>query len=138
MSHPIMFEDDDPLLARVRQLCLAFPEAQERVSHGRPAFRVAKQFAVYGGGEKSPDGHLRHDRALLFVADPADTPALDQDERFFVPAYYGPAGWRATDLDRHDVDWAEVAELVDSAYRMVANRRQLAALDAMPPRGARS
>ena len=31
MSHPIMFDDDDPVLARVRGVCLGFPEAQERV-----------------------------------------------------------------------------------------------------------
>ena len=130
MPHPVMFDEHDPLLARVRELCLGFPEAQERVSHGRPTFRVAKQFAVYGGGQKSPEGHLRHDHALLFIADPAELPALDQDEQFFVPAYYGPAGWRATDLDRSDVDWDEVAELLDAAYRTVANRRQLRALEA--------
>jgi predicted DNA-binding protein (MmcQ/YjbR family) len=130
MAHPIMFDEDDPLLARVRSLYLTLPEAEERVSHGRPTFRVAKQFAVYGGGRKSPAGHVRHDRALLFVADPADAPALDQDDRFFLPAYYGPSGWRATDLDRDDVDWSEIAELVDTSYRSVANRRQLAALDA--------
>ena len=129
MPHPVMFDENDPLLARVRELCLALPEVEERVSHGRPTFRVSKQFAVYGGGQKSPRGHVRHDHALLFVADPADAPALDQDDRFFVPAYYGPAGWRATDLDRDDVDWTEVAELLDASYRSVANKRQLAALD---------
>jgi predicted DNA-binding protein (MmcQ/YjbR family) len=123
-----MFDDDDPLLAQVRSLCLALPEAEERVSHGRPTFRVAKQFAVYGGGEKSPEGHVRHDHALLFIPDPGEVGALDQDERFFLPAYYGPAGWRALDLDRDDVAWDEVAELLDASYRQVANQRQLAAL----------
>ena len=129
MSHPIMFDDDDPVLARVRELCLGFPEAEERVSHGRPAFRVAKQFAVYGGGERTGDGHVRHDHALMFIADPAEIEALDQDDRFFVPAYYGPSGWRALDVDGEDVDWQEVAERVDASYRMVANRRQQTALD---------
>jgi predicted DNA-binding protein (MmcQ/YjbR family) len=124
-----MFDDGDPLLGRVREICLSLPEAEERVSHGRPTFRVSKQFAVYGGGEKSPDGHLRHDAALLFIADPSEVVALDDDERFFVPAYYGPSGWRAIDLDRAGVDWDEVAELVDASYRRVANKRQLTALD---------
>jgi hypothetical protein len=50
MPHPVMFDEDDPLLGRVRELCLRLPETEERVSHGRPTFRVAKQFAVYGGG----------------------------------------------------------------------------------------
>jgi hypothetical protein len=124
-----MFDDADPLLGRLREICLSLPEVEERVSHGRPTFRVAKQFAVYGGGEKSPDGHIRHDGAVLFIADPAEVVALDDDPRFFVPAYYGPSGWRAVDLDREDVGWDEVAELVDASYRRVANKRQLAALD---------
>ena len=124
-----MFDETDPILVRLREVCLALPEAAERVSHGRPTFRVAKLFAVYGGGEKSPDGHLPHDSALLFIADPSDVVALDDDERFFVPAYYGPFGWRAVDLDRDDVGWDEVAELVDASYRRVANKRQLATLD---------
>lgn len=96
MTHPVMFDDDDPLLARLRGTCLGFPEAAERGSHGRPTFRVSKQFAVYGGGQKSPDGHVRHGHALLFIADPAEVEALDQDVRFLLPAYDGPAGWRAT------------------------------------------
>jgi predicted DNA-binding protein (MmcQ/YjbR family) len=125
-----MFDEDGPFLARVRRLCLDLPEAEERVSHGRPTWRVAKQFAVYGGGERTPRGHLRHDRALLFVADPAEVEALDQDGRFFFPAYVGPFGWRAVDLDRADIDWQEVAELVETSYRLVANRRQIAELDA--------
>jgi hypothetical protein len=124
-----MYDDADPLLRRLREICLAFPEAEERVSHGRPTFRVSKLFAVYGGGEKSPEGHVPHDAALLFIADPSEVVALDDDDRFYVPAYYGPFGWRAIDLDRDDVGWEEVRELVDASYRTVANKRQLAALD---------
>jgi hypothetical protein len=125
-----MFDDDDPLLVRLRSLCLALPEVEERVSHGRPTWRVAKQFAQYGGGERTTDGHVRHDHALLFVPEPGELGALDHDERFFLPAYVGPYGWRAVDLDRDDVGWDEVAELLDASYRQVANKRQLAALDA--------
>jgi len=124
-----MFDDADPLLVRLRATCLGLPEVEERISHGRPTWRVAKQFAVYGGGERTPEGHVRHDHALLFVPDPAEVGALDHDERFFFPAYVGPYGWRAVDLDREDVGWDEVAELLDASYRQVANRRQLAALD---------
>ena len=130
MAHPVMFDESDQLLQRLRSLAMALPEVEERVSHGRPTWRLAKQFAVYGGGQRSPEGHLRHDHALLFVPEDGELAGLDADERFFVPAYYGPSGWRAVDLDRDDVDWDEVAELVDASYRTVANKRQLAALDA--------
>lgn len=49
MPHPIMFADDDPVLAKVRAIALGFPDAFEKVSHGRPAFFVSKMFAMYGG-----------------------------------------------------------------------------------------
>ncbi len=42
MPHPIMFRDDDPDLAEVRTIALGFPEAFEKVSHGRPAFFVVE------------------------------------------------------------------------------------------------
>ena len=125
-----MFDDDDPLLWRLRRLCLALPEVEERVSHGRPTWRVAKQFAQYGGGERTADGHVRHEHALLFVPDPGEIGALDHDERFFVPMYAGTAPWRAIDLARPSVDWEEIAELVDASYREVAGKRLLAELDA--------
>jgi hypothetical protein len=50
-----MYSDDDPILARVRTLCLSFPGADELESHGRPTFRTKKIFAVYGGMEKGAD-----------------------------------------------------------------------------------
>ncbi len=126
-----MFSDDDPVLGRLRDICLALPGVEERVSHGRPTFRAGKIFAVYGGSEKlSPGNHRRVSSALIFTPDPVDLPALEEDERFFVPAYYGPYGARALDLADPGVDWAEVAELVDASYRRVAPKRLLAELDA--------
>ncbi|MFT3661643.1 MAG: MmcQ/YjbR family DNA-binding protein [Gordonia sp. (in: high G+C Gram-positive bacteria)] len=125
MPHPIMFDDDDPVLARLRTLALALPEAVEKVSHGRPNFRCGKVFAVYGGGPKG--SKTRHDTALLFIPDPGEKAALEQDDRFWVPAYYGPAGWLATDLSP-DSDWAEVAELLDASFRQIAPKRAVARL----------
>jgi hypothetical protein len=52
MPHPTMFRDDDPVLAEVRAITMGFPEAFEKVSHGRPAFFVSKMFAMYGGSTK--------------------------------------------------------------------------------------
>ncbi len=131
MAHPVMYSDDDPGLRELRELCLAFPEAEEQVSHGRPTFRAGKIFAVFGGSEKlRPGEHRQVPSALIFKAEEAELPALDADERFFVPAYYGPSGWRAIDLADPGTDWAEVGELVDASYRLVAPRRGVAALDA--------
>ena len=126
-----MFSDDDPGLAELRAIALALPGAEERISHGRPTFRAKKIFAAFGGSEKlSPGNHRQVPSALIFTPDPVDLPAIDQDDRFFVPAYYGPFGGRALDLADPDVDWTEIAELVDASYRLVATKRQLAELDA--------
>ncbi|MBM7519473.1 MmcQ/YjbR family DNA-binding protein [Nocardioides nitrophenolicus] len=131
MAHPIMFRDDDPGLAELRAICLALPGAEERVSHGRPTFRAGKIFAAFGGSEKiRPGEHRRVPSAFIFTPDAVDLPAIDEDPRFFVPAYYGPYGGRAIDLADPAVDWTEIAELADASYRRVAPKRLLAELDA--------
>ena len=42
MAHPRMYQDDDPFLTELRQVALAFPEAQEKESWGRPTFVAGK------------------------------------------------------------------------------------------------
>lgn len=49
VPHPLVFRDDDPGLAELRAIALGYPDAFEKVSHGRPGFFVAKMFARYGG-----------------------------------------------------------------------------------------
>ncbi len=118
-----MYDDADPLLVRLREICLALPESTEVEAWGRPTFRAGKMFAIYSGDQV-------HEHALLLVPDPAERTPLEQDPRFYPPPYYGAAGWLALDLDAAPVDWQEVAELVESSYREVALKRMLRALDA--------
>ncbi|WP_435771528.1 MmcQ/YjbR family DNA-binding protein [Nocardioides sp. SYSU DS0651] len=131
MAHPIVYHDDDPGLAELREICLGLPGAEERISHGRPTFRAGRIFAAFGGSEKlRPGEHRQVPSALIFMPDPVDLPAIDGDPRFFVPAYYGPHGGRAIDLAGPEVDWQEIRELVDASYRLVAPKRLVAELDA--------
>ncbi|WP_211239501.1 MmcQ/YjbR family DNA-binding protein [Jiangella gansuensis] len=124
MAHPRMYRDDDLYLAELRAACLRFPEAVEVEAWGRPTFRAGKKiFAVFGG-------HDDHPFAVIFKPDPDDRPALLDDARFYVPAYFGPSGWLALDFTAADVDWDEVGELLDASYRQVALKRMLKALDA--------
>ncbi|MBB5786465.1 putative DNA-binding protein (MmcQ/YjbR family) [Jiangella mangrovi] len=124
MAHPRMYSDDDPYLADLRAACLRFPEAVEVEAWGRPTFRAGKKmFAVFEGNDDHPF-------AVIVKPDPSDRPALLQEPRFYVPAYYGPSGWLAFDLTAAEVDWAEVGELLDGSYRQVALKRMLKALDA--------
>ncbi len=129
MAHPQMFDDDDPVLARVRQLAAALPGTAEKVSHGRPAFFTTKVFAYYGGSRKVDGDWEQHPQAVVVLPDDDDRIALLEDERCFVPAYLGPYGWLGIDLTE-DADWDEVAELLDASYRLTAPKKLIAELDA--------
>ena len=124
-----MFDDKDPLLKRVRKLALAFPDAAEKVSHGRPAFYTTKVFAYYGGSTKENGVWESHDQALMVPADLGEREALLERDDAFYPAYLGPSGWVGIDLGRK-TDWEEIGELLDDAYRRTAGKRRVAALDA--------
>lgn len=50
-------------------------------------------------------------------------------EQFFVPAYVGHRGWLGVYLDV-PVDWTEIEEIVEEAYRTIAPKRLVAELDA--------
>jgi hypothetical protein len=111
---------------RVRTICLALPEATERVSHGAPAFYVGKQFV-----QLWPDGHHDHDFPHIWCAAPPggqEELVATAPDRFFRPPYVGGRGWVGVRLDG-DVDWAELADLVTDAYRSVAPARLVRLLD---------
>lgn len=131
MAHPQMFRDDDPSLARVRRLALALPGAQEKVSHGRPAFFTTKVFVYYGGSLKVDGEWCQHPQAVMVLLDEDERAALLEEERCFVPAYLGPSGWLGVDLPGPaDPGWDEVAELLDASFRRTAPARLVSRLDA--------
>lgn len=116
----------DPLES-LRKLCLALPETTERVSHGEPTWfvRDKKTFVTYA--------NHHHDDRLGFwcAAPPGVQEALvgESPDRYFRPPYVGHRGWLGVYLDV-PVDWTEVAEIVEDAYRMIAPKRLVAELDA--------
>ncbi len=117
---------DDPL-AELRRLCLALPETSERLSHGEPTWfvREKKTFVTYAA-------YHHDDRLAFWCAAPAGAQAAlvgADPERYFVPPYVGHRGWLGVYLDV-PVDWAEIAEIVVDAYRVVAPKRLVAELDA--------
>lgn len=129
MPHPKMFDDDDPVLARVRAIALALPQAQEKVSHGQPAFFTRKVFAYYGGSVKVEGTWEQHSQAVLVLVPTDERAALREEERSFIPGYLGASGWTGIDLDE-STDWDEVAELVETSYRETAGVRLVRTLDA--------
>ncbi|XVV17067.1 MmcQ/YjbR family DNA-binding protein [Actinoplanes sp. CA-131856] len=129
MAHPIMFDDADPLLARIRAVALAFPDAAEKISHGHPAFYTTKVFAYYGGSIKVDGEYVTHPHSLIVLTEPGEREALLENPDTYVPAYLGPSGWVGIDLTPR-TDWAEIAELLDASYRLTAGKRRVATLDA--------
>ncbi|MEH1098466.1 MmcQ/YjbR family DNA-binding protein [Micromonospora sp. CPCC 205561] len=132
MPHPIMFDEADPLLGRLRTLALAFPDAAEKVSHGRPAFYTTKVFAYYGGSVKVDGVYQQHEQSVIVLVDPAERAALLAEDRCFVPAYLGAYGWVGVDLT-DDIGWDEVGELLEASYRRTAGARRIALLDSRRP-----
>ncbi|MFW6598285.1 MmcQ/YjbR family DNA-binding protein [Propionibacteriaceae bacterium Y2011] len=131
MAHPSRFDEDDPYLAHLREICLALPSAAEKVSHGHPNFYTRKVFAVFGGMVKGDHHSDTYAQSVLVLPDPDEHAALLTDtERFYLPAYYGPSGWVGYDFRAGEVDWDEVAELVDASYRNTASRTLVRQLDA--------
>ena len=116
---------DDPL-GRLRQICLALPEATEKIAWGEPTFRVGgtKMFAMF------TDNHHGDGRVALWCKAPPGVQEMlvnAAPKRFYVPPYVGHKGWIGVRLDV-EVDWDEVADLVADAYRMTAPKRLVTAL----------
>jgi predicted DNA-binding protein (MmcQ/YjbR family) len=112
----------DRALREVRALCLALPEAREVEAWGHPTFRAGKKmFAAFGEGEGGLAIGLKvgHDRQEELL----------KDGRFFPTPYAAHQGWVSLRLDR-TTDWDEVGRLVREAYRQVALKRMLRALEA--------
>jgi hypothetical protein len=120
-GHP---EQADPadVEERVRAICLALPGADERRSHGSPAFFAGRQFVMLW-----PDGHHDHDFPHLWCAAPPGAQeelTSTEPDRFFRPPYVGHRGWIGVRLDGN-VDWAEVATICQVAHRAIAPARLL-------------
>lgn len=112
------------LTDRLRVICLALPEAEERETWEIPTYRIrGKIFALESAIAERPAVWCKAQpgsQELLVGADPG---------RFFVPPYLGHKGWVGMWLDRR-VDWSEVAELVRRSYRLIAPKKLAALLPA--------
>ncbi|HEV7607028.1 MAG TPA: MmcQ/YjbR family DNA-binding protein [Steroidobacteraceae bacterium] len=98
----------------IRELLLAFPQAEEFESHGSPNFRACKGkvFAVFAVNHHG-DGHV-----ALWL----NTPAVEQSrliasspKHIYKPPYVGPSGWIGVELNR-GFSWKRVIELAHMAY----------------------
>ena len=120
--------ESERLIERARRLCLALPDANEKVSHGEPTWfaGAGKAFAMVD------DHHHGSPHLSLWLPAPAGAQQAliaSDPARYFRPPYVGARGWIGVVLDTKP-DWRIVAALVEEAYRHVASRRLIARLDA--------
>ncbi len=118
-------------LARLTGICLALPEASRRDCEGHAAFLVRKSTFAYFLNDHHGDGRV----SIACKALPGDNQALAsaQPERFYLPAYIGPRGWIALRLDRGEIDWDEVSELVRLSYRLIAPKSLVRKIERVTP-----
>jgi hypothetical protein len=122
---------DSDALARIREICSRFPDAEESELQNRPLFHVRRRrFAIFND-DSSPARRWwqAFGRSLHFATDPGRRSRLLGDARFGVSPHHGFRGWMAVDLRARDVEWSEIEGLLESAFRAVAGRGLVAELD---------
>ena len=106
---------------RLRELCLAYPETSETASWGHPNFKAGKKtFVAFE--------HVKGRPSIAFRLEPRDVERLLTRRQFFVTPY-GRGQWVSLWAEEK-IDWSAVEDLVDRSYRLVAQKRMIAALDA--------
>ena len=117
----------DPL-GRLREICLALPEAHEAEAWGEPTFRVRnKLFAMHA----SANTHHGAGREAVWICAnhvSQDMVMRAKPDRYFSPPYVGPGGWIGAWLDRNP-PWNEIDELLRDGYCIKAPKRLAAQLD---------
>lgn len=116
---------------RLRKICLALPEATEQLAWGEPTFRAGGKMFVMFANNHHNDGRIAAWCNATFAVQ--DLLVRADPERYFVPPYQGTRGWIGVRLEDGRADWAEVAAIVEDAYRLVAPKRLLILLDGGGP-----
>jgi predicted DNA-binding protein (MmcQ/YjbR family) len=116
---------DAELLRRLREICLALPEAKETVKWGHPTFEAGKKiFAVLD--------HYHGQPCIAFRTPKDEQKKLQRDKRFFPAPYASAQGWFCLRADG-ELNWTEVRGLTVASYRLVALKRMLVALSGSRP-----
>lgn len=122
-----MSPNPEAVLAKVRELAMVLPEAEETTSHDAPGFRIAGgRFFAYFWHDHHGDGETAvmvkttglDEQAMLIEAEP---------DLYYKPPYLGPSGWVAIRVGGDDVDWDRVGDRIAASWEMVAPRRLLEA-----------
>jgi hypothetical protein len=111
--------DAEEHLSRVRRLCLAFPGAEEKLSHGASTFFTPKKVFAMFADNVHGDGYL----GLWLPASPGvqETLLAASPHAYFFPPYVGVKGWIGARLDRMGDE--ELGERISEAWRLMTAKK---------------
>lgn len=113
--------DGESLIARVREIALALPDATEKLSHGEPAFFVKGRLFAMMDNHHHGSGHV----AVWCNAPEGAQESLvaAKPKHFFVPPYVGKSGWLGMRLDS-GLAWPVIGDLLRQAHATTAARKR--------------
>lgn len=110
----------NPVLGKVRAICLSLPDTKETPTWGQPHFRVGEKIFAGCGEEK---GRV----SIGFKLEMKHAREIVKDPRFSPAPYVGHKGWVSMD-GREVSDWDELRELILESYELIAPKKSLAKL----------
>ncbi len=124
MAHPRMYDDANPAIRRLREICLALPGVFEKEAWGECTFRVigGSMFAM------TDNNHHKSGHVAVWVKAPAMVQEIlvgSDPKRFFIPPYMGKQGWVGVRID-YRVKWDALAAILKDGYLMSAPKKSRA------------
>ena len=110
----------DPVLAKMREICLSLPDTKETLTWGQPHFRVGEKIFSGCSEEKGKP-------VIGFKLEMEHADEVIKDPRFRRAPYVGHKGWVSMDASAVR-DWAEVRPYILESYRLIAPKKSWAKL----------
>lgn len=108
-------------LERVRHICLALPEASERLSHGEPTFFGRNKVFVMFANNHHNDGRIA---VWLPVPSGFQGDLIESSpDIYFKPPYVGVRGWVGVNLDCISDD--DLRFLIHAAWELIAPKKRV-------------
>jgi hypothetical protein len=111
--------DGEKAYEKVREVCLRFPGADEKLSHGMPSFHVrGKMFAHFVDNSHGGSAAIAVWCKSTFAEQKKRI--AENPERFFSPPYVGVKGWLGIDVHPKRADFIELAMIIEEAWAAIA------------------
>jgi predicted DNA-binding protein (MmcQ/YjbR family) len=110
----------NPVLTKMREICLSLPDTKETLTWGQPHFRVGEKIFAGCSEEKGKP-------VIGFKLEMEHADEVIKDPRFRRAPYVGHKGWVSMDASAVR-DWDEVRPYILESYRLIAPKKSWAKL----------